>query len=706
MRLLWRRKWIILLAGLACGGIAAATTRVLPLRYHGEGLLVAERTDTAPDPTSQMTDADILQSRALLASVVDDLHLADRADLVPTLRLPQAIRDAASYVRRQFAKAADSNDAALSSATEAAIDALRAHLLLERRETSRAMFVRYDAGSPLLAAAVPNAVMQRYVAGEVANKRQQAERSSQWLQEKAETARQALDTAEQRVQAFQQRRDVVTLQAGSVSALQLSAEQSQLASANQDLARAQSIYDTAQRSGATSAPEVFASPVVQSLRQRETSVLQRIAGAAQAGSRNPVRVALDDELRTVRQQISSESRKVVSSLARDVDIARRRAASAQAAVVRAQFDATGSKDALQNLNQMMRDADTKRARYQALLDRTQEAQYSAFQLASVRIVSLAVPPPRPEASRLPVMLLLGAVAGMLAAASWFMARHLFSPRIESAHGLIAFSGAPSVGSLPKLGWRDGARMPALVLEQGHSPVAETVRGIRLGLQDFAGTERNLSILVTSAERGEGKSSAAATLAQRSAGDGLRVLLIEADLHRPSLARLLQLKPEPSLESVIDGSYDFRDSIQNDPLSNLHCILARGGHPNPLALLASDRFAALLQYARANYDLVLIDSPPVLRVPDPVLLARFCDVVLLAVRSERTAQAQVIEALQRFPAKCHDRIATLLTHARPTDLNQPGFYGGYHDHPTRPTITSTKLTFDAREPPQKMDAETT
>ena len=130
-----------------------------------------------------------------------------------------------------------------------------------------------------------------------------------------------------------------------------------------------------------------------------------------------------------------------------------------------------------------------------------------------------------------------------------------------------------------------------------------------------------AILVTSSESSEGKTTIASALARRFADDGFRVLLIDADLRRPRLATILKLRPEGYLESVLSGDVTLDKAVVYDTKLGLSCLLANGSLENPIRALSSDHFEQLLTASRRAYDFVILDSPPVLHVADPVLLAK-------------------------------------------------------------------------------------
>lgn len=683
-QLLLGAKWQVLAAGMIGVVLTFLASTSLPLRYEAAGLLVATAPDDAGKQANDLpTDIDILRSRALLASVARRLDLGRSPSLVPTPRNPLA------HVRTLLSDVAGSAGSSQTSrlpgnSDAAAVEFLLANVKISGNENSRALTVAFDAGTPQVAADVVNEVMEQYIAQEGAAKDAEALKASADLESRAAFIRKQADADDQLIQQFQNTHDVLTLEAGSTATLQLSIKQDELASAKQELIQAQAALSsnpdlsggerTSPSHHVSASRELQASPVMQALNERETDVLQQLAQARNIGSRNPKRLDLENSLRSVRAQIAAETGRVSDTLVRDLQAATQRVAILTEAVDQAQTAARRSSTAQLALSGLTRDADSKRALYQTLLARAEDTRLGIGQPTSARIISLAVPPGRPLPSRTPVIMALGLIGGMLFAALLIVLRHLISIKVPSPDILERATGLMSLGSLPFITRHERAGMVELAVAQQHSPLAETLRGLRLAVQNINASSPCKIVLVTSAERGEGKSSVAAGLARRAAGDGLRVLLIEADMHRPSLARYLAVGSATSLEAVLLGFEADHKRLAIDAPSGMHCLLSRGGQTNPFALLASERFGSLVTFARHAYDLVVIDSPPVLRVSDPVLLSRWADLILFAVRAEKTPLSLVTEAIQRFPERARSRIATVLTCARYSH----GAYGGYHD----------------------------
>jgi len=209
-----------------------------------------------------------------------------------------------------------------------------------------------------------------------------------------------------------------------------------------------------------------------------------------------------------------------------------------------------------------------------------------------------------------------------------------------------------------------------------SPISEQYRTIRTNLQ-FASIDKELrSILITSAAPNEGKSMTTANLAVVYAQQGKKVLLIDADLRNPTVHYTLRLDNLSGLSTILVGEDRFSDAIQHSDIENLSVLSSGPNPPNPSELLASNRMKQVLEDAKQHYDLIIIDSPPVLPVTDAQILANLVDGSLLVIRSRQTeyeSAEKAIESLERSTSKI---LGTVLNDRDKKDSNSYYYYHSY------------------------------
>jgi len=207
-------------------------------------------------------------------------------------------------------------------------------------------------------------------------------------------------------------------------------------------------------------------------------------------------------------------------------------------------------------------------------------------------------------------------------------------------------GLPSLGLVPKVADAE-TRPHSHMVDNPQSAYAAAVHALYTHLR-LADVERPPStILVTSALPGEGKTSLAASLAAFAVQLGQRTLLVDLDFRRPAVATEFDAEPQADMLAVLAGTVVLEDAILRDPDSGVDLLAAGAGHGNPITLLTSLRLATVLREARERYDCVILDTPPVLGLPDVHALSPAADAILFVVRWDRTTRDAVAAALRQL-----------------------------------------------------------
>jgi capsular exopolysaccharide synthesis family protein len=223
---------------------------------------------------------------------------------------------------------------------------------------------------------------------------------------------------------------------------------------------------------------------------------------------------------------------------------------------------------------------------------------------------------------------------------------------------------------------------ARVMEyDGRSPTSEAYRALRTGLLLSVAGSPPKTILVTSVRTGEGKTTTATNTAIALAQLGGAVLLIDADLRKPSIQSIFAVAYDSGLSTYLTGSLDIGEVAQPLPVENLSVIPAGPPPPNPAELLSSDRMKGLLKQASALYDHVIIDSPPMGSVTDPVVLSTMVDGVILVVQGGKNSRQAVQRGCQEFTAVGAKIFGVVLNNV---DLKREGYddyyyYSSYYGH---------------------------
>lgn len=670
--ILMRRKRRMLLSGLAVACFAFGITRMLPLRYASEGNLIIEHpsADDGKSPTvlnSVLTQVDVLQSKALIRRSIHSLARTD--GMVPILRLPRAVAAFIQDAREQVSKLFKSDEDEDNDPLADKVNYIQDHLRVESKDSSSVISVKYEAGTPQAAAAVVNAIMATYVSTVGDARDATIVKSDSWISQQMAANWREVEAAELRVTQFmKENRNLTEVQGSLTATLQLSRDQAQLAIAREDLARQQAALSTITRSKGAGAEETLNSKSVQALKEVEAKTLEQINTLYEL---DPRRQSLQNKLAGTRGLINSETAAVVASVSRGVEIARVRVQVLEAATQKETEAAQVSTVATITLKQLTNDLEAKRQLYVEFLKGAGQAQLSAMRAPTARILFQGVPPRKPVQSLGLVSLVFGFFAGVVGSAGITTMRAAFGRKLTSTNDMTIITGLPVIGGLPDLSF---ARSGNGLIPQTQPIMTETFRGLWLAMrtQDNEGG----GILVTSSEIGEGKTTMTAALGRSFADDGFRVLLVDADLRRPSLDKVFNLKPKLYLESVLDGSATLNEAVVNDQKSGLAWVFSNGTNKNPIKALTSEQFKDFLYEARQLYDFVILDSAPILEVADPIVLASLCQHIVYIVEAGRVTNELVAAALQRFGKEDRHKIFILMTRVRSGDLNKLDYYSGY------------------------------
>ena len=335
----------------------------------------------------------------------------------------------------------------------------------------------------------------------------------------------------------------------------------------------------------------------------------------------------------------------------------------------------------------MRDVRVDTELYTNLLNSAQALRVmKAGQVGNVRVVDFAEAadhPVRPK--RVLVILLGGGIGFAIGVVVALMRRALFggverADQIEEALGVPVFAVVPRSEQQLRLQQNVSARRGGQHVLAALSPgdvAVEGVRGLRTTLQIALGDARNNVVMLTGSRPDAGKSFLSVNLATLVASSGKRVLLIDGDMRRGDIHSHFGIPHQPGLSQVLCGA-DPNSAIQYAVLPNLD-VLPKGTLPgHPSELLMNDRFKALLDEMRTRYDLVLIDTPPVLAVTDSTLIGKLAGTTLLVIRHGRHSIDEIAEAVKRLRNGGVPLKGVLLTDVPQGTL--PGRYrGGYYSY---------------------------
>jgi len=308
---------------------------------------------------------------------------------------------------------------------------------------------------------------------------------------------------------------------------------------------------------------------------------------------------------------------------------------------------------------------------QAFIDQNEGVDLS--RAGSVSVVEPAVVPANPVKPQVLLNVILGLIGGLVVAGGLVVVMEYLDDTVKSEQDVERLSGLTTLGLVTRFG-RRASRQPVSGYGS-RSPVAEDYRAIRTSVQ-FATMDRPGQVLVmTSPNAGDGKSTTAANLAVTMASAGKRVVLVDADLRKPTLHKVFNLENRVGLTSALLSGNGARSHTQTSGFDNLWVLTSGPLPPNPSELLASPRMRDLVETLRQEADVVLLDSPPALVVTDATLLAAMADGTILVAEAGRTRSGALRQAVEGL-SRATDRLLGVV-------LNKmgrrwaPGYYRHHH-----------------------------
>lgn len=326
-----------------------------------------------------------------------------------------------------------------------------------------------------------------------------------------------------------------------------------------------------------------------------------------------------------------------------------------------------------------RAADIANATADSLILAVQQVEEGS--IVKLSIIEPATKAVNPSSPKIPLNLALGLIVGLLIGLALAVLRQVLDTRIRTVEDIEHITDAAVLGRFPH---DDSVVNSPLVTEQDpYSPRAESFRQLRTHLQFTNIDGGPQSIVVTSTIPGEGKSTTAANLAIMLAESGKRVLLVDADLRRPRIAKMMGLEGSVGLSTVMSGRIDLDEAIQTWHES-LHVLTSGRTPPNPSELLGSPKMHELIRRLENMYDVIVLDTPPLLPVTDPAVLGASSSGILMVINADgHVHKEQLRQSLHNIEAVDARLLGLVLNRV---EVKQGGGYSYYDyrpDHANKP-----------------------
>jgi len=646
------------------------------------------------------TQYEIIRSRLIAQTVVDNLQLQIRKKFLPQQQ-PNENKswfnsEKNTKTNSQYKNTTDEKMLVSTELYEYTIDQVQNNTTVKNGKKSQIMTINYEHTDANLAAEVVNEIAKSYSEFGLTSRMASLKNTTRWLNSRLVELRKKLVSSETTLQSYQSRESMVDSKNRTrIIGARLSALTNELLNAQNERSEAQIHYQQISdvRKSNMSNQKLVAMLVnnfIQRLyadyifQQRKVSELSE-----RYGDKHPKLIAaradLEETNKTMREKIDDAiggvEKTYEATIAKEREIKHR--INAQQNQMRT---VTGKGFQLVKLE---RDVKANRQLYDTFLTRFKEAGInSENDLPSVRVIDTALAPNTPYKPNRRIIPLISLILGLIIGISFAFFRNLFENTFKSSAEIEEKLLLPVLAETPYLKEKNNnpIKPERYILTNPHSEFTEAINHIRTGVL-FSNLDKSIkSVLVTSAQSGDGKTTLAINLALSFSKMG-RTLLLDADLRHPDIRRITGIKKGSGLSDWITGKKLKQCCIEDKESSNLVIMTTGELSPTPLELLSSNKFKNKFSTLKEQFDYVVIDSPPVLPVSDALVVGQLVDSVILAIKFDGTTFFHAKEALKRLR---HSGIEPLGAVMNMVDLdkikkyygskygkNYSGFYGEYY-----------------------------
>ncbi len=573
-------------------------------------------------------------------------------------------------------------------------------LSVKRVPNSRLMDVSFESTNPLQAAQIVNSHIKNFIEQNFQSRYEATTRASTWLTDQLNELKIRVEKAEDARITYERQNQIWALDdKQNVTTQRLADLNKQLTDAQSERMRKQSMFEFAKAGDIDSVPQIRDNSAVQDLLRKRADINnQFIDASTQYGPNFPKVQRLQSQLKEFDASIDKEKKAVMARLQSEYAEARQREQLLSQALDQQKTEVNQMSERMVQYSILKREAEANKALYDGLLTKLKEAGISAgLRSSNIRVVDPAMVPTYPARPAKTRNIALSFVIGLVGGIGLALLREYMDNTVKSPDDIEALVRLPSLAVVPAFSESNGDRPRSKLLKgastNGHdkrielvaqhlpkSQMSEAFRALRTSLLLSQADHPPQVILVTSALPREGKTTAAANLAVTLAQLGDRTLLIDADLRKPGIGRLLSLGSGKyaGLSSFLAGvsSLDLV-TIQHPAIPNLSAIPTGPLPPNPADLLSSHKLDDAITELRTKFKFIVIDSPPIMAATDAVILSVKADGVLLVVRSGETPK----EAFTRT----RDLLLSVKAHLLGVVLNAvdstaPDYYYSYRYYP--------------------------
>lgn len=705
---IWRRKWSILTLVAVVSMVAILVVFAITPIYRAAATLLIEQKSAKVVSIEQVygldgvgneylqTQFELLKSRSLAERVVRQLNLVTHPEFDPRQQ-PEPLIDIKGLLANfDFNNAlpvtlpGDLEDELAASEAEifdTVTKEFMERISIEPQGKSQLVKVQVEMADARMSALAANALANGFIESQLEATMDMSMTATNWMNSRLGELRDKLKVAEDRLQGYREAENLVDVQGvGTISAAELSLTGERMIDARRQRAEAESQYRQVQamRGGGwerlASIPAVLGHPLIQQFKADEAKARAKFEELSRRyGARHPAMDAARSDLSAASASLRGQVEQVVAGIERTYQLAAANENSLQASFNKNKTQIQDISRKEFKLRELQREVDGNRALYDTFMTRLKEtAATSDLDSANARVVDQAVTPTEPIKPKKALIVVIAALLAGFVGVGLTLLLDALNNTFKSTEEVEGRLNIPVLGILPLIKKLDRSDLAHMFTTDKDRNFSESIRTIRTGVVLSGIDHAHKVMVITSSIPGEGKSTVSANLAF-ALGQMEKVLLIDADLRRPTLAKNFDFPiGTPGLANLIAGTAKLDECIKH--VDGIDMMSAGTVPPNPLELLSSPRFAKAMEVLKSKYERIIIDSPPTQAVSDAIVLSTFANSLIYVIKSDSTHIPLVEKGVGQLLQSNAPINGIVLNQVDIKKAKKYGYtYGGYYDY---------------------------
>lgn len=685
---------IVMLGSFAATPMYVAETRVLIEKNSDNDLASARSMYNFYDPQFQQTQFEIIKSNNVTSRVVERLKLdtkyrsfflkdAEVGFITATLRgLKKSIKDILHIEKKSVVGATNIE---LPQTTEADIIAkiIQANLATQPLPETKIVSVSYRDPNPIMSAMVVNALVESYMDEMLEIKMHSSNYTLQWMTSKADEEKKKLEKSENLLQQYRRNQDLITVENKLVVIPERLAEySSQLSKARSQRNELEEIYNLTRAAGNNfdaieSTPIFAANKTLQSIRDQIMTAEQKIVELSKKyGHKHPLMIKAVGDREVLAKEKDREIQRIIDTNENEYKLAKSKESNIEKLLTETKQEMLNISERMIQYNIMQREVETNRILYDSLIKSIKgHSATEQLQPVNIWVVKKAQIPETYSTPNKKRSILLGLILGLFGGIGCAFFIEYLDNTVKSGDEVERRFNLPVLGIVSQLDDANDKHIETIIKNEPRSPVVESYKTIRSSIMLSSPDHPPKTLLVTSVQPQEGKTTTAVNIARTLAMAHDKVLIIDCDLRKPRLHTVMNLGNQTGLSSYLTGTTncEIANRIEDE---NLTIITSGPIPPNPSELLGSERMSGLIKELGKKFDYIILDTPPILSVTDTMVLSRIVEGVIMVSRAGVTIYEMLGRGLKMLAA-VHAPLLGIIINGMSEKISTDYYYGRYY-----------------------------